>query len=302
MRARRFMFVVLGLLGAFGGAPPAAAAISGHTDWKAWRFDWEIKDGAGVAIRNVTYGGELVIYKASMPAIRVKYDGDACGPFTDRLTEYSLKSTVCAPDVCQRSYTLGGHEWLEVGIMEQIGGYEIYQAWYLSDDGQIQPHLWSRRYHCQVTHDHHAYWRLDIDVRGFPNDQIFVYDSNRPNEGWGSGWHKYPTEVNDLKNPSTRRAWFVRDDPSGHGVWLMPGRADGNPDSWSNRDMSWTALSLPRRRPVGVRRGRARLRRRRGHSREGRHLLVRRAPAPRLSGRSRRVAPRRTDLARPSVR
>jgi hypothetical protein len=133
---------------------------------------------------------------------------------------------------------LGGHEWLEIGIMAQIGGYEIYQAWYLSDDGQIQPHVWSRRYHCQVTHDHHAYWRLDIDVRGFPSDQIFVYDRNRPNEGWGPGWHKYPTEVNDRKSPGTRRVWFIRDDSSSHGLWLIPGHADGNPDTWSDRDMS----------------------------------------------------------------
>lgn len=219
-----------------------AWALSGHTDWGAWAFDWEVKDGAGVAIRNVRYQNELVLYKGSMPVIRVKYDvledGTTCGPYADRLDVSNLQATTCGSDVCQRSYTLGGQQWLEIGMMAQIGGYQIYQAWYLSADGQIQPHVWSRRYHCQITHDHHAYWRLDFDVNGFPNDQIFVYDNNRPDEGWGPGWHKFSNETEQTKSSSTNRRWFVRDHPTNHGVWVFPGRDDGRADSWSNRDMA----------------------------------------------------------------
>src|SRR5438093_9462877 len=114
---------------------PGFAATSGHTNWGPWQFNFEVKDGAGVSIRDVFYNNELVLYKASMPVIRVKYqvlaNGQTCGPYADRIDVSLLQPTTCSPDVCQRSYTLGGHNWLEVGVMAQIGGYQIYQAWYL---------------------------------------------------------------------------------------------------------------------------------------------------------------------------
>ena len=44
---------------------------SGHTDFFLWSFDWSVKDHSGLSIRGVSYNGERVIYKASMPVIRV---------------------------------------------------------------------------------------------------------------------------------------------------------------------------------------------------------------------------------------
>lgn len=217
-------------------------AQSGHTNWNGWSFDWEVKDGAGLAIRNVFFNNELVLWKASMPVIRVKYDtvgGQTCGPYADRINWSSLKPiSWCGNNmVCQKSYISGGHTMLELGIEAQIGQYDLYQVWYLSQDGWLGAHLFSKGLQCQINHVHHPYWRMDFDINGFPADQIFVFDNNRPNQGWGPGWMKYTNEQNDLKNPATRRVWFVRDNPTSHGIWVLPGANDGQADSFSTKDI-----------------------------------------------------------------
>lgn len=216
-------------------------AQSGHTTWNGWSFDWEVKDGAGLALRNVFYNNEFVIWKASMPTIRVKYvtvSGSTCGPFADRIDWSNLIpiSWCSNSKVCQQSYISGGHNMLELGVEAKIGQYDLYQVWYLTQDGWIGAHLFGRGLQCQLDHSHHPYWRLDFDIGGFPSDQIFVYDNNRADQGWGKGWMKYTQEFNDVKNPATGRAWFVRDNPTGHGVWIIPGTQDGTADSFSTKD------------------------------------------------------------------
>jgi hypothetical protein len=217
---------------------PGADAHSGHTVWGGWTFDWEVKDGAGIAIRNVRFNNELVLYKASMPVIRVRYNNNQCGPYADRIFWDSLvKISNCGNNkVCQKSYSSGGRNWLEVGVYARIGSYHIYQVWYLSHDGWIQARMHSKGLQCQVTHQHHPYWRMDFDINGAGGDQIFEHNNNAPNTGWGPGWSKFTTEFNTTKNTATDRRWFTRDSPGGHGAWIIPSGADGTADSFSNKD------------------------------------------------------------------
>lgn len=238
MRADRFIIYVV-LWGMISLVAPQAFAHSGHTVWGGWRFDWEVKDNAGIAIRNVYFNNELVLYKASLPVIRVQYDGNKCGPYADQISWGDLvKISNCGnKKVCQTSYTSSdGRNWLELGVYARIGSYHIYQAWYLSHDGYILPTVWSKGLQCKTNHNHHPYWRMDFDINGAGGDQIFVYDNNRPNEGWGNGWHKYTNELNEVKNTSTNRKWFVRDNSTSHGAWIIPG-PDGTSDSFSNKDV-----------------------------------------------------------------
>jgi len=236
----------------------AAFAKSGHTVWGEWTFVWEIKDQAGLALRDVKFKNELVARKMSLPVIRVLYDytsGVGCGPYADQInnvqrivnepdapfdlyTTYLRGSRCGGKRVCQVSYRAGGRNWIEVAVYARIAAYHIYQAWYLSHDGWIGARVWSRGLACNATHAHHPYWRMDLDVKDDWNDQIFVYDNNRPNEGWGDGWHKYTDEFNEYKNPATARVWFVRDHPGGHGVWVLPSRDDGNSSSFSDLDVA----------------------------------------------------------------
>ena len=216
--------------------PPVAHAHEGHTSWGPWRFEWEVRDGAGISIRYVYYNNQLVFWKASLPVIRVKYDR-RCGPFADRIMWDNLvKISNCGDSkVCQQAFTVGGQQWLELGVYARIGSYHLYQSWYFSYDGYIDARMWSKGLQCEVDHDHHPYWRLDFDLNGASSDQVFVYDNNRPNEGWGPGLHKYPTELNDVKSPATSRIWFVRDNPTGYGAWVYPG-PDGVVDGFSTKD------------------------------------------------------------------
>ena len=237
--------------------PSAAFGQSGHTAWGPWSFDWRVLGDAGLNLLNVYYNGELVIHKANLPVIRVRYDNDQCGPYQDLISSGLLipvPFTGCGNTlVCQKSYTLHGRNWLEIGVLAKISQYLIYHVWYLSDDGYLYPRVHSAGLQCPsnggwVDHHHHPYWRLDVDVGGAASDDVFVYDNNRPDQGWGPGWHRYPQELNDLKNPATDRKWFVRDHVTGHGVWVLP-ESDAGADSFSNKDVGARLYSSPEDQP-----------------------------------------------------
>ena len=234
------------------GAPLPLAAQSGHTTWGPWSFDWEVKDGAAIGLRNVYYKSELVIYRANLPTIRVRYVGGTT--YADRINWDDLQTEVtlcnnnkfgCGSKVCQRSYTVDGRQWLEIGVFAILGNYRLYPAWALSVDGYIRPLLWSAGLQLYQNHVHHPYWRVDFDIKDAANDQVFVYDSNRPNEGWGPGWHKYTGELNAVKNPPTARRWYIRDNPTGHGVWILPGPNDGFADGFSTLDVAPRLYHFP---------------------------------------------------------
>ena len=238
-------FLLLALLGGLSWSPPSFAEDRfGHVDFELWSLDWEVNDDTGLALRNVVFDHEKVLAKASMPVVRVKYDKERhwwnpfslggsreatgrCGPFQDRLSWTNIIPIVDCGDqkVCVQTYQHNGVKWLELGVYARIGEYHIYQVWYLSQDGEIHPIAHSRGLSCNTNHVHHPYWRLDFDIDGNGLDQVFRYDTNAPDTGWGPGWHKYTNEVNDTRLSATNRVWFVRDQPTGHGVWILPGPA-----------------------------------------------------------------------------
>ena len=251
----------LGILALPLTAPADPAAE--HVEWGSWTLDYEVRDNTGLTLRNVSYGGELVLGKASMPVVRVKYvkemvwwnpftwfgsraESGRCGPFQDRLRWQDLAPIAnCADNkVCVERATVNGVQWLEIGMYARIGEYHLYQAWHLSEDGEVRPVLHSRGLSCNTDHHHHAYWRLDFDVNGNGLDQVFVQDRGGPDQGWGPGWRKYTNERNDVKSPATQRVWFVRDQPTGHGVWILPGdgylplKDDGERDAFSDLDVA----------------------------------------------------------------
>jgi hypothetical protein len=243
--------------------PGLAVTMSEHMDWGQWSFDWEVRESTGLALRDVTYAGEQILAKASMPVVRVKYvkervwwnpftwfgsraDSGRCGPFQDRLRWQDLVPITNCGDgkLCVENSTLNGVKWLELGIYARIGEYHIYQAWHLSEDGEVRPVVQSRGLSCNTDHVHHPYWRFDFDINGNGMDQVFVHDDGGPDEGWGPGWKKYRNERNDNKSPATRRAWLVRDQLTGHGVWVLPGdgyaplEGDGERDRFADHDVA----------------------------------------------------------------
>jgi hypothetical protein len=261
----RMAFVAVCLCTALGMAAPAfAEPRAGSVAWDKWTLDWEVADHQSLVLSEGKYDGELVLSKASLPVIKVKYEREwpwyhpyswlgigrstgRCGPFQDRITWKHLDPIPSCGNskVCVQTYSSGGVKWLEVGVYARIGEYHLYHAWYLNEQGEIRPVLQSRGLSCNTTHQHHPYWRLDFGVAGDDRDQVFEYTDGAANEGWGPGWRKYTVEVDAVKNPPKNRRWFVRDSQTGHGLWVLPGdgypplMSDGEPQSgFSNRDVS----------------------------------------------------------------
>ena len=134
--------------------------------------------------------------KASMPVVRVKYEGThlvesihvvsdptpiggAAGPFRIRLRLAGGSGPVivnCSGNkVCGvENATLNGTKWFELGIYARIGEYHIYQSWHLSDDGELRPIVQSRGTLLQYRPHPPPLLAVDFDIDGNGMDQVFA--------------------------------------------------------------------------------------------------------------------------------
>ena len=225
-----------GCLG-IGSLVTPALAQSGLVNWGPWQIRWEVADNAGIGLRDVRFNNRTLLYRANIPVIRVKYDGDRCGPYADRITWSNLSTDNSCHNnqkICQRTFTFAGREWLEISGRAFIGSYDMVQAWFFTRDGEMQPRLFSRGLQCNVDHGHHAYWQLDFDMDGSPNDQAFLHLPSFPNSGFGPGWFRYSNEFDSRRNPAERPTWFVRDAQTLFGTFIQPSSDDGPHDGFSS--------------------------------------------------------------------
>ncbi|MEO8445827.1 MAG: thrombospondin type 3 repeat-containing protein [Gammaproteobacteria bacterium] len=207
------------LAGFLAGFLAAPAAWSAPVTWQGWTFDYSITSNEGLKLKNVTFQGRTLLASLSMPVIRVFYDNNACGPYADR-----LGSTVSPipwfnnETLAQREFTVGGKVWYEIGIRDNIGNYDLYQVYYLSADGTIDAHIYSKGLQCLVDHVHYPNWRIDLDLDGATSDQI-QRDS-------GAGFVVMGTEFDADASTAVNHAWRVRDATTGLQVDVLPGFAD----------------------------------------------------------------------------
>lgn len=190
---------------------------SGAVNWNGWQLTYEISGSYdGLSLLDVSYHNLAVLHKLSMPVMRVFYDFGACGPYADRLGAEYLAPVSWADDalVVQREFTLDGRTWLELGIRAIIGNYDIYQSYYLSADGLLDSHIFSKGLQCNVDHTHYPYWRFDFDLDG-ANNQI--------RRETAAGWQVYPTEFDVAANAALNHNWQVVNPSSGATVTLQPG-------------------------------------------------------------------------------
>lgn len=185
-RACRLLLIAMSL-GAILLAPTSVHAQplfslpdSGSMSFGSWSFSWEIGNAhdEGLVLRDVRWKGTKVLYKASLPVIRVKYRGSGssidsgCGPYADRIHSGNLsRFSGQSSDVVARFF---GGDLMELAVFSEIGGYDLYQAYYFHKFGRLEPMLYSSGWSCSDSrsendHKHHPYWRLDFDVDGIPN-------------------------------------------------------------------------------------------------------------------------------------
>lgn len=188
--------------------------------WQSWTFDHQVSGNHdGLSLSNIKFQGRTVIGKLGFPVMRVFYTNNACGPYADVLG-YQLAPIPWANDatLAKREFTLNGRQWYEIGIRGIIGDYDIYQVYYLSADGIIDAHVYSKGLQCVVNHIHYPNWRVDFDLDGKAADQIL--------KGNGSTFNVITQEFNSNAGAAPGHAWRVQDSVTGMSVDVLPGFAD----------------------------------------------------------------------------
>ncbi len=213
---RNSLALLLAMTLAIAAPPVAADSVA----WQGWTFDHEVSgDYTGLSLLNVHFQGKKLIHELSFPVMRVFYEDNDCGPYADRLGG-SLSVIPWAGNLklAQREFTLNGEQWYEIGIRDQIGSYDIYQAYYLSAGGTIDAHIYSKGLQCVTDHVHYPNWRIDFDIDGAGADQVL---GDR-----GAGFELLAQEFDGRATAAVNHAWRVRDATTGAYVDVLPGFPD----------------------------------------------------------------------------
>jgi hypothetical protein len=188
----------------------------------------EALDGEGITLIDVKYKGVLVLKRASIPILNVKYQ-NGCGPsyrdwwFQERIFQCApvVSPGVCsgttapARTVCEQpgadfgTFTglaiedKGTH--LKLTSQSEAGWYRYIAVWEFWPDGTLQPRMEATAvtHSCvQFTHNHHAYFRLDFDLAGPADD--YVDDLTAPAGSQRAALERSYTDTSPL-----RRRWEV---------------------------------------------------------------------------------------------
>nr|MBX2825693.1 hypothetical protein [Gammaproteobacteria bacterium] len=184
----------------------------GNIDWNGWELDYDTFELAdGLILKNVKYDGVPILGRASFPVMSVYYEGP-CGPYADRLNGPQAQVEWAGNELLvAREFTQEGKQWFELGVREFIGSYDIYQVWYLSEDGELDGHLFSRGLQCDYDHVHYPMWRLDFDLDGPANDRVIRQTGT-------DTFAAYSTEFEVPATDAFQHGWFVEDSITGYRV------------------------------------------------------------------------------------
>ncbi len=206
-------------------------------------------NGSGIELRYVDYKGKRVLYRAHVPILNVKYDGNACGPYRDWQNEEGMINANGSDPVpgfrlCSAPATtildtgtdtgnfLGvgvyvkGQEVVLVSEME-AGWYRYISEWRFHTDGTIRSRFGFTAVKsscvCNVHH-HHAYWRFDFDIRTAGGN--LVQEFNDP-PLFANNWHDKNFEIRRPRDPARKRKWRVSNKATGEAYDIIPGHDDG---------------------------------------------------------------------------
>jgi hypothetical protein len=207
-------------------------------------------NGSGIELRYIDYKGKRLLYRAHVPILNVKYNGNACGPYRDWQQEEGMINATgadVAPGfrLCPSPATtildtgsdtgnyLGvavyvkGQEVVLVSEM-QAGWYRYISEWRLHTDGTIRPRFGFTAVKsscvCNVHH-HHAYWRFDFDIRTSGGN--LVQEFNDPPIIANKNWHDKNFEIRRPRDPGHKRKWRVSNKTTGEAYDIIPGHDDG---------------------------------------------------------------------------
>jgi hypothetical protein len=242
----------------------AQCSLSGatHLTWPSANPVWDFcfrppstssgANGSGLELSDVRYHGTLVIARAHIPILNVKYTANAAGCGGQNLCYrdwlYSQQSFACAPTtspgictgtttpattVCQHPGSDAGSfdgvavenlpDRLRLTAQCQAGWYRYIPVWEFFADGTIQARFVATSIDATCvayTHHHHAYFRFDLDVNGSAGnyvDQVFSDGSTQ----------RISTERNFTDTSPARSTWRVGSAGSPYVVEISRNASDG---------------------------------------------------------------------------
>jgi len=258
--------------------------INWPEDNPVWSFYWvppdesSGTDGSGLELRNVFYNGRLVLYRAHLPILNVKYDPGGCGGSSlsyrdrvDQLKEFEVyPEAIVQPGYAElrgslRFETVCDHPGFDTdvgfrgigfkGVVVEkkadrlilttemkVGWYRYIQKWTFWLDGTIEPRIGFTAVQdpcTQKPHNHHAYWRFDFDIDGTGNDTIEEARQTVNNQP------SFETLGETARKRSifpVRGWWRVRDKITGRGYEVWPGPRDDFAD-WPGPP-DWTVADV----------------------------------------------------------
>ena len=223
-------------------------------------------NGSAIELRFVDFKGKRVLYRAHVPILNVKYDGDKCGPYRDwQYQEGMIQAQgvdvapgfrLCAaPALTILDTGSDSGNFLGVGIYVlgnevvfvsemQAGWYRYVSQWRLGTDGTIRPRFGFAAVESQCVcnvHHHHVYWRLDFDIRTAANNRVREF--NDPPLFGASKWHNKTFEIRRSRDFARKRKWRVENTVSGEAYDIVPNAGDGvaatHPDAPFGRGDVW---------------------------------------------------------------
>jgi hypothetical protein len=216
--------------------------------------------GSGVELRYVDYKGKRVLYRAHVPILNVQYEEGPCGPYRDwQYSESAFQANgadvapgvrlcpVPAATIVDSGNDAGNFRGVaifvqgpEVVVVSELDAdwYRYTSEWRLHVNGTIKPRFGftgtSNSCVCH-THRHHAYWRLDFDIRTAAHNRVLEF--NDPPLVGGSKWHTKTWEARRFRDPAHKRKWRVENTTSGEGYTVVPGPDDGASDPYAWGDL-----------------------------------------------------------------
>lgn len=212
--------------------------------------------GSGVELRDVTYLGKPIMKRAHVPILNVLYDNNGCGPYRDwqwQEGSFIANGTDVAPGVrvcnappqtvIESNNDTGNFRGVaiyqdpvnnEVTIVSELeaGWYRYISRWELSPSGVIRARFGfdgvSNSCVCNA-HNHHAYWRFDLDIGSAGRNRFTEYDTR-------SFFTPLLTEAKRFRDYVRGRYWTIENLLSGELVTIQPGANDGIADAYAKGD------------------------------------------------------------------
>lgn len=211
---------------------------------------------SGVELQNVYYLGKLVLKRAHVPILNVKYDNGACGPYRDwqwqegmfvaNGSDIAAGIRLCssAPQTILENHTdTGNFRGVaiyqdpvnnEVTIVSEMeaGWYRYISRWEFSPTGVIRPRFGfdgiDNSCVCN-SHLHNAFWRFDFDLATAGRNRFTEYDTR----SFGT---PLLTEVKRYRDYIRDRYWLVENLVSNEQLMIEPGHDDGIADDYGRGD------------------------------------------------------------------